>query len=79
MAFSIGQQVRLVPTQGCYQKDKAGTVTSITKTQVGVTTQDRPGEIRYRVADGLPVQKIDRAFPCYKLIEPGQPQESSNP
>lgn len=68
MAHQLGQNVRLVPTQGAYQKEKQGTVTSLTKTQVGVTEDGELGEVRYRIADGLPVRKIDQQFPCYKVV-----------
>lgn len=64
----IGQQVRLVPTEGAYQKEKQGVVTSLTKTQVGVTADGERYEVRYRVSDGLPVRKIDREFPCYRVV-----------
>lgn len=69
MTFLVGQKVRLVPTQGAYQKEKQGTVTSITKTQVGVTADGELGEVRYRIADGLPVRKIDQQFPRYKVVD----------
>ena len=68
MTFQKGQKVRLVPTQGGYQKEKPGTVTSVTKTQVGVTADGERFEIRYRLADGFPVHKIDQQFPCYKVV-----------
>lgn len=67
MAFQVGQKVRLVPTQGAYQKSKQGTVTSITKTQVGITADEERSEVRYRIVDGLPVRKNDQVFPCYKV------------
>lgn len=60
MQFQIGQRVRLVPTQGAYQKERQGTVTSLTRTQVGVQTEGLLGEVRYRLEDGLPVRKIDQ-------------------
>lgn len=64
--YHVGQIVRLVPTQGVYQKEQQGTVSSITTTQVGVT---RAGahEVRFRINDGLPVKKSDRVFPCYAV------------
>ena len=68
MAHQLGQKVRLVPTQGAHQKEKQGTVTSITKTQVGVIADGELSEVRYRTADGFPVRKIDRQFPCYKVV-----------
>lgn len=68
MAHQLGQKVRLVPTQGAYQKEKQGTITSITKTQVGVTADGELGEVRYRITDGLPIRKIDQQFPCYAVV-----------
>lgn len=68
MSFTNGQKVRLVPTEGVYQKDKQGTVTSLTKTQVGVTADGARTEVRFRIKDGLPVRKIDQEFPCYKVV-----------
>lgn len=67
VAYQLGQKVRLVPTQGAYQKDRQGTVTSITRTQVGVTADGERHEVRYRVEDGYPVRKSDREFPCFKI------------
>ena len=68
MAHQLGQKVRLVPSQGAYQKEKQGTVTSLTKTQFGVTASGELGEVRYRIADGFPVRKIDEQFPCYRVV-----------
>ncbi|HDQ4517318.1 hypothetical protein [Pseudomonas aeruginosa] len=59
MSLQIGQSVRLVPTQGAHQREKPGTVTSITRTQVGVTADGEQYEVRYRIADGFPVRKFD--------------------
>lgn len=71
MQFQIGQKVRLVPTQGAYQKERQGTVSSLTRTQVGVQPEGQLGEVRYRIEDGLPVRKIDQGFPCYKVVAEG--------
>lgn len=68
MAHQLGQKVRLVPTQEAHQKEKQGTVTSVTKTQVGVTADGELSEVRFRIADGFPVKKIDQQFPCYKVV-----------
>jgi len=68
MTYQLGLEVRLVPTQGAYQKEKIGTVTSLTKTQVGVTVDGTLSEVRFRIADGFPVRKIDQQFPCYKVV-----------
>lgn len=67
MHLQIGQKVRLVPTQGAYQNEKQATITSLTKTQLGVTVGDESNEVRYRIVDGFPVRKIDQQFPCYKV------------
>lgn len=67
MAFEIGQNVRLVPTQGAHQNERCGKVTSVTRTQVGVKADGQMREVRYRIEDGLPVHKIDQQFPCYKV------------
>ena len=68
LEFTLGQSVRLKPTQGALQKDKVGKVTSITPTQVGVTAEGELGEVRYRTSDGMPVRKADQGFPCYKVV-----------
>lgn len=68
MRYQLGQKVRLVPTQGAYQKEKQGSITSLTKTQLGVTVDGESGEVRYRIVDGFPVRKIDQQFPCYKVV-----------
>lgn len=68
MAYKLGQNVRLVPTQGANQNEKHGTITSLTKTQLGVTANGELGEVRYRIADGFPFRKIDQQFPCYKVV-----------
>lgn len=67
MNYEKGQSVRLIPTQGVYQKEKTGIVTKVTKTQVCVVRDDQINEVRYRLSDGLPVNKIDQQFPCYKV------------
>lgn len=68
MEFHVGQTVRLKPTQGALQKDKVGKVTSLTRTQIGVTADGEVAEVRYRTSDGMPVRKIDQEFPCYKVV-----------
>lgn len=64
----LGQSVRLKPTQGALQKEKVGKVTSLTTTQVGITAEGEPAEVRYRISDGMPVRKIDQEFPCYQVV-----------
>jgi hypothetical protein len=63
--YQLGQVVRLVPTQGSYQKEHEGTVTSVTATQIGVTRVGGSYEVRFRSDDGMPIKKSDRGFPCY--------------
>lgn len=66
--FTLGQSVRLKPTQGALQKEKVGKVTSLTTTQVGITAEGGLAEVRYRISDGMPVRKIDQEFPCYQVV-----------
>lgn len=65
--FEVGEAVRLVPTQGCHQKEKSGLVTRVTAKQVAVRSTDSRAEVMYRLSDGLPVRKYDQQFPCYAL------------
>lgn len=60
-----GQRVRLVPSQGCHQKERSGVVVRLTSKQIVVQPADTMSEIRFRVEDGKPVYKIDQKFPCY--------------
>lgn len=66
-SFQAGQHVRLVPTQGGYQKPRTGTVVRVTAQQVLVQPDDGHAQVRYRAADGMPVNKIDQGFPYYVL------------
>lgn len=66
----LGKKVKLNPTQGVYQKILEGVVVSETATQFEVTAEGiRPR--KFRKADGMPVAKLHRQFPCYKaeLVE----------
>lgn len=65
--FRPGEAVRLVPTQGGHQKERAGTVTRVTPTQVSVRPADGMPDVVCRLSDGLPVRKIDQQFPCYAV------------
>lgn len=65
--FRPGELVRLVPTQGGHQKERAGTVVRVTPTQVAVRPVDGMYDVMYRLADGLPVRKFDQQFPCYAV------------
>ena len=65
--FKPGDAVRLVPTQGGHQKERAGSVTRVTPTQVAVRPVDGVHDVMYRLTDGLPVRKYDQQFPCYAV------------
>lgn len=71
--FEQGEAVRLVPTQGGYQKERSGSVIRVTPTQVVVRPADGMCDVTFRLADGLPVRKYDQQFPCYAV----RPQTSS--
>lgn len=66
--FTVGQRVRLVPTQGGHQKERHGEVVRLTSTQVMVRPGDASREIAFRLSDGMPVRKLDQQFPCYKAV-----------
>lgn len=61
----VGKKATLKPTQGAYQKTLEGVVTGETATQFEVTA-DGIRARKFRKADGLPVAKQHRQFPCYK-------------
>lgn len=65
--FKQGEAVRLVPTQGGHQKERAGSVIRVTQTQVAVRPADGMPDVMYRLRDGLPVRKCDQQFPCYAV------------
>lgn len=65
LQFQPGQPVRLVPSQGGHQKEREGHVGRVTETQVVVLRVDTEREMRFRLADGRPVAKMDQQFPCY--------------
>lgn len=67
-AFENGQVVRLVPTQGDNLEELQGRVTAVSKTLVSVQVVGQPTVVRYRTSDGLPVRRLDRKFPCYKVV-----------
>lgn len=73
-SYQVGQEVRLVPTQGGHQKERQGVVSSVTPTQVGVRREGVAYEVRYRASDGMAVKQLDRAFPCYVLRPAGESQ-----
>lgn len=67
--YLVGDTVRLLPTQGGYQKPLSGMVTSVTPKLVGVTRDGARHEVRFRQSDGYPVSRMDREFPCY-VVKP---------
>lgn len=65
--YHEGQKVRLVPTQGGHQQERAGVVTRVTAKQIDVQPADGKCEIRFHIETGMPVRKMDQQFPCYKV------------
>lgn len=61
-----GDAVRIRPTEGCYQKDRAGVVVRKTATLLVVQPNDKMPEERYRLSDGSPYDKINQGFPCWQ-------------
>lgn len=59
------QRVRLVPSQGGHQKERKGQVVRVTATQVLVRPDGAVSDVRFRIVDGMPINKIDQQFPCY--------------
>lgn len=65
LSFKEGDVVRLVPTQGCYQKERSGSVIKVTEKRVKVAPSDGGCAVSFNLSDGMPVAKYDRQFPCY--------------
>lgn len=66
----LGDHVRVVPTQGGYQKDKVGQIIGETKTEWRVIFIDSQRPVRFRKSNGRPVEKYDQEFPCYCMQKP---------
>jgi hypothetical protein len=65
--YAPEQRVRLVPSQGAHQKERFGHVVRVTASQVVVKPLDAMREVRFRISDGMPVNTLDKQFPCYVL------------
>lgn len=63
--YKAEQRVRLIPSQGWYQTERRGRVVRVTATQVLVRPDGAASDVRFRISDGMPVNKIDQQFPCY--------------
>lgn len=70
-SYGKGDPVRLVPTQGGYQKERRGTVVSVSAKQVVVQPEDRIATVRFRLEDGMPIGKMDQMFPLYVVRPAG--------
>lgn len=64
-ARKIGDNVRIVPTQGSYQKSMVGLIVGETRTEWRVTAGGSRHVFRFRKSNGSPVEKWDQRFPCY--------------
>lgn len=64
----IGRAVTLRPTEGCYQKNKQGTVVAISETRVTVKFYDSGEEVIFLKSNGQPYYSKDKQFPCYVII-----------
>ena len=60
--------MKLVPTEGCYQQEHKAIHLKATRTEIHVQDVETKHIIRFRRIDGIPVLKRDRSFPCYKLV-----------
>lgn len=65
--YTVEEVVRLVPTQGGHQKTLEGKVLKVSATRIEVSFEAKPWGIAFKRADGLPVFKCDRDFPCYRV------------
>ena len=61
-------KAKLVPTEGCYQKEKDAILLKQTRTEITARAVEGGRIIRFKKVDGMPVLKYDRGFPCYKLV-----------
>lgn len=68
-AYKVDESVRLVPTQGVYQKPLDGKVLKVTPTRIEVAFEAKPWGIAFKRSNGLPAFKCDQGFPCYR-VEP---------
>ena len=66
----FGSVVRLVPTEGCYQKEKEAVMLCATASEYRVRVVDESKVRRFRKATMLHVSPSDRQFPNYRLVLP---------
>jgi len=66
----FGSVVRLVPTEGCYQKEKEAIFLCDTASEYRVRITDEPRVRRFRKSTMLHVSPNDRQFPNYRLVLP---------
>lgn len=72
--LSVGAVVRLVPTEGVYQKDIDGRVARMTKTLLFIQSELSLMPQPYRRTDGMGANDFLRSFPRYRVepaVSPG--------
>jgi len=73
----FGSVVRLVPTEGCYQKEKEAIFLCDTATEYRVRITDESYVRRFRKSTMLHVSPHDRQFPNYRLVLPNAQAEGA--
>lgn len=75
--LAVGDAVRVVPLEGVYQKERNGKVFRVTPSHALVQIEGGRSPVRFRLSDGMPVNKIDQVFPMYvirKVLGESDPQ-----
>lgn len=67
--FVEGKPATVYPSEGGYQKPKAGVVLRVTPKMVCIKFPDRNSGVWYRKSDGEAKELFDRQFPHYRLYK----------